>query len=97
MGQRLNDIEQHFLTELKRFYGSKSRNDVANMFSVQDEGPSRRSPHAEEGSESEVDIAGAGPEGGEVTTVIRCHRMSLYHCHQMSSLSSHDNITDTPD
>ena len=56
MGQRLNNIEQHFLTELKRF-------------NVQDEGPSRRSPHAEEGSESQVDIAGAGSEGGEVTTV----------------------------
>ena len=56
MGQRLNNIEQHFLTELKRF-------------NVQDEGPSRCSPHAEEGSGSEVDIAGAGSEGGEVTTV----------------------------
>ena len=49
-------MEQHFLTELKRF-------------NVQDEGPSRCSPHAEEGSESQVDIAGAGSEGGEVTTV----------------------------
>ena len=42
---------------------------MVNKFNVQDEGPSRCSPHAEEGSESQIDIAGAGSEGGEVTTV----------------------------